>query len=55
MCSYQGNTMTKIILAMALTLVSLHAGDVVHYDTKDSKKPAISKPNHPSTGLYIKK
>ena len=55
MHSYQGKTMTKIILAMALTLASLQAGDVVHYDTKDSKKPAISKPNHPSSDLYTKK
>jgi len=55
MRSYQGKTMTKIILAAALTLGALQADDMVHYDTKDSKKPAISKPNHPSTGLYIKK
>ena len=47
--------MTKIILAIALTLGALQAGDVVHYDTKDSEKPAMSKPNHPSTDLYSKK
>ncbi|MCD6433233.1 MAG: hypothetical protein J7L21_04255 [Sulfurimonas sp.] len=47
--------MTKIILATALTLGALQAGDVVHYDTKDIKKPAMSKPYYPSTGLYIKK
>jgi len=55
MCSYQGKTMTKIILAVALTLGALQAEDVVHYDTKDTKKPAISKPNYPTTDLYGKK
>jgi len=44
--------MTKIILAMALTLGSLQAVDTVHYDKKNTKRPVISKPNHPSTGLY---
>ena len=54
MRSYQGKTMTKIILAVALTLGSLQAGDIVHYDTKETKKPAISEPNHPATDLYTK-
>ena len=47
--------MKKIILAVALTLGALQAQDVVHYDTKDTKKPAISKPNYPTTDLYGKK
>ena len=54
MRSYQGYTMTKILLALTITLVSLQAEDIVHYDTKDVKKPAISKPNYPSTDLYTK-
>ena len=46
--------MTKIILAITLTLGALQANDIVHYDTKTVKKPAISKPYHPNSGLYIK-
>ena len=44
--------MKKIILLSMLILSSLYAQDVVHYDTKDVKKPAISEPNHPSNELY---
>jgi len=55
MHSSQGKTMIKIILAMALTMAALQAEDVVHYDTKDTKKPAMTKPNHPTTDLYTKK
>jgi len=55
MRSYQGYTITKILLALALTLVSLQAENIVHYDKKDVKKPEMSKPNHPSTSLYTKK
>lgn len=55
MHSYQGKNMTRIILAIALTLGALQAADVVKYDTRDTKKPQITKPNHPTTGLYIKK
>jgi len=61
--------MTKIILAVALTIGALQAQDVVHYDTKDSlqtkdvvhydkkdtKKTVMSKPNYPSTSLYAKR
>jgi len=47
--------MTKIILALALTLVALQAENIVHYDKKDIKKPAISKPNHPGGNLYVNK
>ena len=47
--------MIKIILATALTMVALQAEDIVHYDTKDTKKPAMTKPNHPTTDLYAKK
>ena len=55
MHSYQGKTVIKIILAVAFTLGALQAEDIVHYDTKDTKKPAISKPNYPSSDLYTKK
>ncbi|MBU1658843.1 hypothetical protein KKG72_07320 [bacterium] len=47
--------MKKIILAMALILGSLQAGDVVHYDTKETKKPEITKPNHPNSDIYTQK
>ncbi len=47
--------MKKIILAIALTLVAVQAEDIVHYDTKDTKKPSITKPNYPTTDLYTKK
>ena len=53
MRSYQGINMKKVILAAVLLSVSLTA-EVVHYDTRDTKKPQISKPNHPSTNLYTK-
>ena len=55
MRSYQGKNMTKIILAIALTLGALQADDIVKYDTRETKKPQISKPNHPNTDLYTKK
>jgi len=45
--------MKKIILTAVLLMSALQA-DVVHYDKKDTKKPAITKPNHPSTDLYTK-
>ncbi len=51
MHSYQGKNMTRIILAIALTLGALQATDIVKYDTRDTKTP-ISKPNHPSSELY---
>jgi len=47
--------MRKVILASALLFGALYAEDVVHYDTKDVKKPAISKPNYPTNDLYTKK
>ena len=47
--------MKKIILATVLTFITLHAEDVVHYDTKEAKTTSISKPNHPSNDLYTKK
>ena len=52
MRSYQGNNMKKIILTAVLLAGALQAQSVVHYDKRDAKKPAISKPNHPTTGLY---
>jgi len=45
--------MKKIILTAVLLMSALQA-DVVHYDKKDTKKPAMTKPNHPSTDLYTK-
>ncbi|WP_324171805.1 hypothetical protein [Sulfurimonas sp.] len=47
--------MTKIILAIALTIAALQAADVVKYDIRETKKPQITKPNHPTTELYINK
>ena len=47
--------MKKVILTAVLLMSALQAENIVHYGTKDSKKPAISKPNHPSTSLYTKK
>ncbi|MEN8302788.1 MAG: hypothetical protein ABFQ64_01790 [Campylobacterota bacterium] len=44
--------MKKIILTAVLLAGALQATDTVHYDTKDSGNSTISKPNHPSTGLY---
>lgn len=46
--------MTKIILAVTILAGAIQAQDIVHYDTKTVKKPAISKPNHPSNDLYTK-
>jgi hypothetical protein len=45
--------MIKIILAFTLTIVALQAQETVHYDKKEVKKPAMTKPNHPGTSLYI--
>jgi len=47
--------MKKMILATVLMFSALQAADVVQYDTKDTKKPAISEPNHPSNDLYTDK
>jgi len=47
--------MTKIILAVALTLGALQAENTVHYDKKEQKKSGISKPNHPNNDIYTKK
>ena len=46
--------MKKIILATVLVFGALQAEDTVHYDKKDAKKPEITKPNHPTVGLYTK-
>jgi hypothetical protein len=46
--------MKKIILTAVLLIGALQADDIVHYDTKETKKPSITKPNHPSTDLYTK-
>jgi hypothetical protein len=47
--------MTKIIFAIALTLGALQAESVVKYDTPDTKKPEMTKPNHPTTDIYPSK
>ena len=44
--------MTRIILAIALTLGALQADNIVSYDTPETKKPQITKPNHPTVDLY---
>lgn len=54
MRSYQGNNMKKIILTAVLLAGALQAESVVHYDKRDAIKPAMTKPNHPSTDLYTR-
>ncbi|MFA6138515.1 MAG: hypothetical protein WC665_08080 [Sulfurimonas sp.] len=44
--------MKKIILLLTLTLVALQAEDIVHYDTPDTVKPGIEKPNHPNNDIH---
>ena len=46
--------MKKVLLAATLIFVTLHAEDIVHYDKPDTKKPQITKPNHPHSDLYTK-
>jgi len=46
--------MTKIILVLTFAFVAVQAENIVHYDTKTVKKPAMTKPNHPATDLYTK-
>jgi len=46
--------MKKIILTVAVLFTTSLVAEVVHYDTKETKKPQITKPNHPSTDLYTK-
>jgi len=46
--------MKKIILTLALVVCAIQAQDVVHYDTKTVKKPAMTKPNCPTSDLYSK-
>ena len=55
MRSYQGNNMKKVMLTTILLLSAAQAENIVHYDTRDTGKSAISKPNHPTTDLYSKK
>ena len=47
--------MKKIILATVLVFGALQAEDIVHYDKKGTNKSDMSKPNHPSSGLYTKR
>lgn len=46
--------MKKVILTAVLLIGALQAESIVHYDTKETKKPSITKPNHPTTDLYTK-
>jgi len=46
--------MKKIILTIVVLFTTSLIAEVVHYDTKDTKKPQITKPNYPSTSLYTK-
>jgi len=54
MRSYQGYNMKKVIITAVLLFSESLVADVVHYDTRDTEKSGISKPNHPSTSLYTK-
>jgi len=59
--------MKKIILATVLLFGAAQAENIVHYDKKgttenivhydkkSTKKSGMSKVNHPSSGLYIKR
>ena len=46
--------MKKVILTAVLLLSTSLVAGVVHYDVRETKKPQITKPNHPSTDLYTK-
>ena len=46
--------MKKIILTAVLFMSVTAMADVVHYDIRETQKPNITKPNHPSTDLYTK-
>ena len=46
--------MKKIILTAVVLFSTSLIAEVVHYDIRDTKKPQISKPNHPSANLYTK-
>ena len=54
MRSYQGNNMKKVIIIASLLFSASLIADVVHYDIRETKKPSITKPNHPTTDLYTK-
>ncbi len=44
--------MKTIVLAVVLALSALQAEDVVHYDTHETKKPEMSKPNYPNNDIH---
>ncbi len=46
--------MKTLILVSILSIAALQAGDVVYYDTKETKNTNISQPNHPNNDLYTK-
>ncbi len=46
--------MKKIILTAGILFSASLVADVVQYDIRETKKPSITKPNHPTTGLYTK-
>ena len=45
--------MKKIILLIALTLGALQAENVVAYDTRDTAKPQVQKPNYPNNDIHF--
>ena len=47
--------MKAMMILTLLSLGTLQADDVVHYDTHSDKKSTITKPNHPNDDLYTKK
>ena len=50
----QGKIMKKIILTAIVLFSTSLIAEVVHYDVRDTKKPQITKPNHPTIDLYTK-
>ncbi|SMP87731.1 hypothetical protein SAMN06313486_10618 [Epsilonproteobacteria bacterium SCGC AD-308-P11] len=47
--------MKKIILTAVLLLSALQAENIVHYDTKETTKSQMDKPNYPNDRIYTKK
>jgi len=45
--------MKKLLLTIALIATMAQAGNVVHYDQTEKPETGTSKPNHPSTEIYI--
>ena len=45
--------MKKTLLTIAFITTMAQAENVVHYDQNGNPETTISKPNHPSTEIYI--